>query len=225
MRWWRRWPRANRSWPRNLRPSIAGVQSGPACTPPGWQRDPLRITFHPTGKDDASYEIVPGSAVLVEDSGDEEETPEAPPARRNSEKQGTREQGSERSRARKPGRVGRHIVSHSLRMGERRTAIGPASVALITSRDAVAGSAERLGPAMTLAPLFLHQFQSTHTMNQSAIPTGISQSANGIEFQFHGDEPSFRFLRAACRRNGSRASGSSMTPVDAHFCKRGIREL
>jgi hypothetical protein len=46
----------------------------PVCTAPDWQREPLRITFHPAGKDDVSYAIVPGSAVLVEDSGDEEET-------------------------------------------------------------------------------------------------------------------------------------------------------
>ncbi len=62
---------------RKLAAFDPGSASGPACTPPGWQRDPLRITFHPTGKDDANYEIVPGSAVLLEDSGDEEETPEA----------------------------------------------------------------------------------------------------------------------------------------------------
>ncbi|MDR3751833.1 MAG: hypothetical protein P4K94_10150 [Terracidiphilus sp.] len=47
----------------------------PACGPAEWQREPLRITFHPTGKDTVSYDIVPGSAVLVEDSGDEPETP------------------------------------------------------------------------------------------------------------------------------------------------------
>ena len=53
----------------------------PACTPPEWQREPLRITFHPAGKDAVSYDIVPGSAVLVEDSGDEAETPDAAPAK------------------------------------------------------------------------------------------------------------------------------------------------
>jgi hypothetical protein len=47
----------------------------PACGVPEWQREPLRITFHPTGKDAVSFDIVPGSAVLVEDSGDEPETP------------------------------------------------------------------------------------------------------------------------------------------------------
>jgi len=56
-------------------------QPTPACAPPDWQREPLRITFHPTGKDDVSYAIVPGSAVLVEDTGDEEETPDQPPAK------------------------------------------------------------------------------------------------------------------------------------------------
>lgn len=55
--------------------------SGPACAPPDWQREPLRISFHPTGKDAVSYDIVPGSAVLVEDAGDEEETPEEPPSK------------------------------------------------------------------------------------------------------------------------------------------------
>jgi hypothetical protein len=49
----------------------------PVCGPPEWQREPLRITFHPTGKDAVSYDIVPGSAVLVEDSTDEPETPAA----------------------------------------------------------------------------------------------------------------------------------------------------
>ncbi len=53
----------------------------PACAPPEWQREPLRITFHPAGKDAVSYDIVPGSAVLVEDSGDEEETPDTAPGK------------------------------------------------------------------------------------------------------------------------------------------------
>ena len=55
----------------------------PACAPPDWQREPLRITFHPTGKDAVSYDIVPGSAVLVEDTEDEAETPEPTPAAQN----------------------------------------------------------------------------------------------------------------------------------------------
>jgi hypothetical protein len=48
---------------------------GPACGPSEWQRDPLRVTFHPTGKELVSFDIVPGSAVLVEEAGDEAETP------------------------------------------------------------------------------------------------------------------------------------------------------
>ena len=52
----------------------------PVCGPAEWQREPLRITFHPAGKDQASFDIVPGSAVLVEDAGDEPETPEPPAA-------------------------------------------------------------------------------------------------------------------------------------------------
>jgi len=53
--------------------------AGPACAPAEWQREPLRITFHPTGKDAASFDIVPGSAALVEDSDDDGETPAAAP--------------------------------------------------------------------------------------------------------------------------------------------------
>lgn len=51
----------------------------PACGPAEWQREPLRITFHPTGKESASFDIVPGSAVLVEDASDEPEIPAATP--------------------------------------------------------------------------------------------------------------------------------------------------
>jgi hypothetical protein len=55
--------------------------SGAACAPPDWQREPLRVTYHPAGKDAVSFDIVPGSAVLLEDSGDEPEAtaPEAKP--------------------------------------------------------------------------------------------------------------------------------------------------
>jgi len=49
----------------------------PVCGPAEWQREPLRITFHPTGKDAAGFDVVAGSAVLVEDAGDEPETPAA----------------------------------------------------------------------------------------------------------------------------------------------------
>lgn len=47
----------------------------PACAATEWQRDPMRVTFHPAGEDAVSYDIVPGSAVLVEGSTDDEETP------------------------------------------------------------------------------------------------------------------------------------------------------
>jgi hypothetical protein len=51
--------------------------SDPVCGAPEWQREPLRITFNATGKVSASFDLVPGSAVLVEDSGDDAETPAA----------------------------------------------------------------------------------------------------------------------------------------------------
>lgn len=49
----------------------------PVCGAADWQREPLKITFHPTGKDGVSFDVVPGSAVLVEESGDDAETPAA----------------------------------------------------------------------------------------------------------------------------------------------------
>jgi hypothetical protein len=59
------------------------AHSDPVCIPPDWQRDPLRITFHQVGKGDFMYELVPGSAVLVEDSGDEPEAPAAGTGQQN----------------------------------------------------------------------------------------------------------------------------------------------
>jgi hypothetical protein len=54
-------------------------QAAPACANSEWQREPLRVTFHPAGKDAVSYDIVPGSSVLVEDSSDDADAA-APPA-------------------------------------------------------------------------------------------------------------------------------------------------
>lgn len=65
---------------RKLAAIDAQDQASPACAATEWQREPLRVTFHPAGKDAVSYDIVPGSAVLVEDSGDETETTETPAA-------------------------------------------------------------------------------------------------------------------------------------------------
>jgi hypothetical protein len=53
----------------------------PVCSPVVWQREPLRATFHPAGQDAVSFDIILGSAVLVEDSDDTPET--APPAKAN----------------------------------------------------------------------------------------------------------------------------------------------
>jgi hypothetical protein len=53
----------------------------PACGQTEWQREPLRVTFHPAGQSAASYDIAPGSAVLVEETEDEPETPDAAAAK------------------------------------------------------------------------------------------------------------------------------------------------
>jgi hypothetical protein len=51
----------------------------PACGQAEWQREPLRVTFHPSSKDAVSYDIVPGSAVLVEETSDDADKPAAAP--------------------------------------------------------------------------------------------------------------------------------------------------
>jgi hypothetical protein len=55
-----------------------GENQGPACAMALWQREPLRVTFQPTGAATVSYSLVGLSAVLVEDGdGNEEATPVA----------------------------------------------------------------------------------------------------------------------------------------------------
>jgi hypothetical protein len=49
----------------------AADHPSPACATATWQRDPLRISFQPTGGAAVSYDLVGTSAVLVED-GDED---------------------------------------------------------------------------------------------------------------------------------------------------------
>ena len=53
-----------------------GVSEPPACAAAVWQRDPLRVTFEPTGEAAMSYSLIGLSAVLVED-GDSNEEPAA----------------------------------------------------------------------------------------------------------------------------------------------------
>jgi hypothetical protein len=49
----------------------------PTCGAAEWERDPMRVTFHPTGKTAVSFDLVPGSAVLVEESDEDADTPAA----------------------------------------------------------------------------------------------------------------------------------------------------
>ncbi len=66
---------------KKLAPFDVANHPVPECDLPQWQREPLRITFHPAGRDAVSYDIVPGSAVLVEDAGDDSDA--APAAKSN----------------------------------------------------------------------------------------------------------------------------------------------
>jgi len=55
-----------------------GENQGPACATAVWQREPLRVTFQPTGAATVSYSLVGLSAVLVEDGdGNEDSAPAA----------------------------------------------------------------------------------------------------------------------------------------------------
>jgi hypothetical protein len=44
----------------------------PMCGLPDWQREPLKVTFHPNGRDAAGFDLAAGSAVLVEENDDSE---------------------------------------------------------------------------------------------------------------------------------------------------------
>ena len=59
----------------------AEEHANPACAQAEWQREPMRVTFHPAGEGAVSFDVVPGSAVLVEDSEDDAETPDTTPAK------------------------------------------------------------------------------------------------------------------------------------------------
>lgn len=54
--------------------NIPGDAAAPACSAAAWQREPLRVTFQPSGESSISYDLVGASAVMVEegDGGGEE---------------------------------------------------------------------------------------------------------------------------------------------------------
>jgi hypothetical protein len=55
-----------------------GENQSPACGAAQWQREPLRVTFQPSGATPVSYDLVGLSAVLVEDGDGNEESSSAP---------------------------------------------------------------------------------------------------------------------------------------------------
>ncbi len=48
----------------------AGDHAAPVCGAVEWQREPLRVTFHPAGREAAGFDLAGGSAVLVEGEED-----------------------------------------------------------------------------------------------------------------------------------------------------------
>src|ERR1700760_178069 len=52
---------------KKMIPGAPGENQAPACTSAVWQREPLRVTFQPSGATPVSYDLVGLSAVLVED--------------------------------------------------------------------------------------------------------------------------------------------------------------
>jgi hypothetical protein len=66
---------------KKLSPFDISGRSQQSCAAPEWQREPLRATFHPVGKEAVSFDIVPGSAVLVEESDDDSQAPSSAKAK------------------------------------------------------------------------------------------------------------------------------------------------
>ena len=58
---------------KKLSPWSPGENQSPACAAAQWQREPLRVTFQPSGATAVSYDLVGLSAVLVEDGDGNEE--------------------------------------------------------------------------------------------------------------------------------------------------------
>ncbi|HEV2462422.1 MAG TPA: hypothetical protein VGT04_01345, partial [Acidobacteriaceae bacterium] len=62
---------------QKLEPWNAAAHPTPACGAAVWQRDPLQVSFAPTGGTAVSFNLAGSSAVLVED-GDPPAPPTAP---------------------------------------------------------------------------------------------------------------------------------------------------
>jgi hypothetical protein len=71
---WRRWQRK-----AVLAEKLTGFDpashANRVCGAAEWQHEPFRIRIHETGMDGVSFDLAPRSAVLVEDSAGEAETP------------------------------------------------------------------------------------------------------------------------------------------------------
>jgi hypothetical protein len=48
----------------------------PVCGAPEWQREPLKVTFHPAGREPAGFDLAAGSAALVEDGDEAQSSPQ-----------------------------------------------------------------------------------------------------------------------------------------------------
>lgn len=57
----------------NAQAAARAADAAPACGSAEWQREPLRVTFHPAGLEAASFDLIGNSAVLVEDGDNEEQ--------------------------------------------------------------------------------------------------------------------------------------------------------
>lgn len=64
---------------KKLSPWSPEESQPPACAGAVWERDPLRVTFQPTGAAKVSYDLVGLSAVLVEEGDSNEEAAPATP--------------------------------------------------------------------------------------------------------------------------------------------------
>lgn len=52
---------------------VADDHPHPACAPPQWQRQPVRVTFQPTGSTAVSFEVIGAASALIEEGDNADE--------------------------------------------------------------------------------------------------------------------------------------------------------
>ena len=198
MQWWRSWPPASRSWPKSSQPSILRVRPRPRLRSArlAARAAARQLSSRRQGRRQLRFRSGLGRA--------------GGRFGRRGGNSGSRRDKIAKSRERVSVRPVRSrgsrcaSVSRSLRMGERRTAIGPASVALIPSRDAASWNRQMIGsgddPGVALPPpVPKHPHHEPERDSH-----GNQRERYGVKLHFHGDEPSFRLPDAGSPKTAPR---------------------